>query len=638
MKKPLKIVAILVALCVGLFAVLALVVGSIDADKYRPQLIQAITKQTGREAKLDGPIAFSLGLAALHVSIQNASIANTSWGSRPVMAGMGKFDLSLGLLPLLSHHVVVDKLSIENADILLETDASGHHNWEFGNAATPAPLSAPAAAPQPVPGSSPVESISVKDLHITNSQLAMRDATGKVSSVNVADLDLDMSGSGAVLTFTGDADGVPLTLDVKTSIADLLSKEPFTFDATVAYDPFKLHAQGTADLAASKADISAYEVTAGKTTINGDVSALWSGPRPVIHGTLSSDSIDPADFKSAGGAETADTAPGAKGTEASPGSKRVFSEAPLPFGGLRAADADLAVSVAALQLGQGSLKKISAKLTLANGNLSLSPVKANIGAVPVDVQFSLDASQSPARLGVKITGNGVDLGDLQKLGGMTPFMEASASANIQLAGQGNSLHEIASSLVGVITITAEKGTIMTGAAAKISSTLSALFSGGGSNDALNCVAARFIAKNGVLNDNGILIDSAASVVSGKGNVNLDSETVALTLHAKTKLVDVGGLVPALQITGGLTSPHYSVDAAGMVKNVVGSLVNGNIDVIASDVPDMQVAPAGQNNCVYTLDHPKAATSSGILSTNPVSKVQDKVKNLGGSMLKGLLGQ
>ncbi len=640
MKKLLKALAVLAVLVVAVFAGLAVFVSTLDADKYRPKLVDAINKQTGREAKLDGPISFSLGLGDVHVSVQNASISNPAWASRPVMASMGKFELAVGLLPLLSHRLSVDKLVIENADILLESNAAGQHNWDFGTAVKSG-AAQPAAAPVETASSSGSrQSLSIGKLSIVNSQLAMRGADGKISGVNVASLDLNMGGIGAELKFDGDFNGAPITLDVKTGITDLLSKSAFSFDADATYDALHLKAQGNVDSGGGNAEISAYQLTAGKTTIKGDASATWNGARPTLRGTLSSDDIDPADFKlTAAPVSTSEAPVNTNAQQAAPSSvKRMFSDVPLPLAGLKAVDADLAVSVGSLKLGNDALKQISAKLALKDGNLVLAPVKANVGASPVDLQVKLDAAQSPAQLTIGVIGNGVDLGDLQKLGGMAPFMTGSAGANIQLTGQGNSMHDIASSLGGVIVVTAEKGQILTGAAAHISSLLGALFSGGGGDSALNCLAARFIAKNGVLNDNGILIDSAASVVSGKGNVNLGSEMVDMDMHAKTKLVDIGGLVPTVQISGSLSSPHYSVDTASVVKNVVGSLVNGNIDVVGSSVPDIQTAPAGQNACVYTLDHPKAASSTGILPADTVGKASQQIKNIGNSVLKGLFGK
>jgi len=632
MKKLPKILLMILALLVLGFMALSLFVSTLDADKYRPKLVEEITKATGRPAKLNGPISFSLGLRGIKVSVQDASIGNPAWASRPVLAGMGKFELNISLLPLLSHRVAVNELTIENADILLETNAAGQHNWDFNPATTTKPdVVKPSAA-----STAPSGSLSISNLTITNSQLAMRAADGKVSSYNVASLRLVMASSGAEIKFKGDINSAPITLDLKTNISDLLSKAPFTFEADMTYNAIHLTAKGSVDLAGTKAQISDLNLTAGKTKVTGHVDAAWGGARPAIRGAVLSDHIDMADFKTASSDSGDQPAASESGK---PGAKRMFSDAPLPLDGLKAADADLDLSVADFTLGKSALKQISAKLVLAEGSLTLAPVKATVGGAPLDVQLKLNAASLPAHLSFGMIGNGVDLGDLQKLGSMAPFMTGKAGANIQLAGEGNSAHEIASSLGGVIVITAEKGEILTGAASGISSTLATLFDPKGGNDALNCLAARFIAKGGVLSDNGILIDSATSMVAGKGSVNLGSENVNLVLHAKTKLVDVGGLVPALQISGPLNDPGYSVDAVGMVKNVVGSLLNGNVNVISSDVPDMQEAPQGQNSCVYTLDHPKAASSSSsLLPAGSAAKATQQIQNFGNSLVKGLFGK
>jgi AsmA family protein len=151
---------------------------------------------------------------------------------------------------------------------------------------------------------------------------------------------------------------------------------------------------------------------------------------------------------------------------------------------------------------------------------------------------------------------------------------------------------------------------------------------------LNCLAARFIAKGGVLHDNGILIDSAASTVLGKGQVNLGGENIAMSLHARSKLVDIGGLIPSMYIGGSLKDPSYSVNASGVLKNVVSTLMEGNPDIISSNVPEIQAAPAGQNACVYTLEHPKKAAPVGAAVTDSVSKATSAIN----SLVKGLLGQ
>jgi uncharacterized protein involved in outer membrane biogenesis len=637
MKKLIKIVAVLFAVVAVLFAGAAIFVKTLDADKYRPQLISLLNEKTGRTVKLNGPIAFSLGLGDVHVSVQDASIGNPDWASRPNMAGMGKFDLTVGLLPLLAHKLSISELSIENADILLETNAQGKYNWNFSPGDPSTTVAPTQAAPVKTTAASG-ESLSIDKLSIINSQLAMRSADGKISSYNVASLTIGKSSlGGAELKFKGDANGIPVTMDVATGIRDLLNPGAFDFNANIGYDQIDLTAKGKADMGEKKADISAYEIKAGKTSIKGNATVAWDGAKPLIRGTLNSDHIDAADFKTAEVSSGEAAAAPAEKKEAARSGK-MFSDAPLPLDGLKAANAELDIAVGEFPLGHGALTGISAKLVLTNGNLSLAPLRATVGGQPVDMQVKLDASQDPARLTIGVIGNGIDLGDLQKLAGMTPFMTGKAGANIQLTAEGESTQAFASSLGGIIVITAEKGEILTGAAKDISSTLAALFNPTGGDAALNCLAARFNAKNGVLTDNGILIDSTPSTVSGRGTINLALDSVNLTLRANTKLINVGGLLPPLEISGSLEHPGYSVDAQGAVTNVVGNLLQGNLNIAGNNVPVIQTPPTGQNACIYTLDHPQAASSgSSILPSTVSGKASQQIQNLGNS-LKGLFGK
>jgi uncharacterized protein involved in outer membrane biogenesis len=339
MKKTLKILAYLGAGVILIFIGLSIFVSTLDADKYRLQLVDVIGKQTGRVTKLNGPISFSLGLSGVHIAIQDASLGNPVWASRPNMAGMGKFELSLGLLPLLTHHISINELLIENADILLESNSFGQNNWNFAGTTKSASPEAPTQAQAPVSSSSSSsESVSVHKLSIINSQLAMRSADGKIFSFNVSNMILTMESSGANLTFNGDVNGSPLILKLKTGITNLMSRSDFPFDADVTFSNFQLMAKGDADIAHSKADISSYVLTSGKTSIKGDAKATWGGARPTLHGSLNSDRIDLADFKTQSSSPS-DNAQATTSTTSST-SKRMFSDALLPLSNLKIVDAE----------------------------------------------------------------------------------------------------------------------------------------------------------------------------------------------------------------------------------------------------------------------------------------------------------
>ncbi|MFA4994974.1 MAG: AsmA family protein [Bdellovibrionales bacterium] len=631
MKRLLKAFVFLIFLIIGVFAALALCISVMDADAYRPELAEMLSKKMGRTVKLNGSIAFSLGLKGIRVSVEDVALANPSGASRPLLANVGKLELGIDTKPLLDRRLSIKELSIENADILLETDAEGKHNWDFSGSGAPETEKEKGTG---TASSARGAALSIDKLKIANSQLGFRNKEGKRSGANVRSMVLDMRATGAEITLTGDVNGVPVDAKIRTDIADLLKIEPFSADIDGTYNLFSVMGRGKIDIKAQKAVFSSYELTARKTKIAGAFEATWGGARPTLRGTLNSDHFDPADFKS--GILTTDSEGKVAVVEApvAQDSKRFFSNDPLPLDMLKSADAALAIAIGEYPVNKGTLKKVRAKLILSGGNLLLEPVKAYVGAVPVDVRIALDASKAPARLDLGMIAKNVDLGDLQRLSNMTSFMTGKASADIQLMGEGNSSHEIASTLGGVILVTAEKGEIFTGAASGVSSLLASVFSVSSKDSTLNCLAARFIVRGGVMNDNGILIDSATSTVLAKGQINLGSETVGMTLHAHSKLVDIGGLIPSVHVGGTLKKPSYSVNASGVVKNVVNTLMEGNPDIISSNVPGIQTPPAGQNACVYTLEHPKKEAQRTILSTDPLSKAGQAIN----SLFKGIMGQ
>lgn len=101
-----------------------------DPDSLKPRIIAAVKQQTGRDLTLQGGIHLQLSLQPT-LTVQGVSFANPPGFSRPQMATLERLDLTLALLPLLSHQVEIDRLVLVKPDILLETDAKGQPNWQF---------------------------------------------------------------------------------------------------------------------------------------------------------------------------------------------------------------------------------------------------------------------------------------------------------------------------------------------------------------------------------------------------------------------------------------------------------------------------------------------------------------------------
>ena len=120
---------------VGL-ALLAIVVGVVllsiqDVGRYKEFIARKVSEKTGRELVIAGDfdlsISFTPSIVADDVTFQNAA-----WGSEAEMLKLGHVEAEVELFPMLTGDIRVKRLILEDLDLLLETDANGLGNWEFG--------------------------------------------------------------------------------------------------------------------------------------------------------------------------------------------------------------------------------------------------------------------------------------------------------------------------------------------------------------------------------------------------------------------------------------------------------------------------------------------------------------------------
>ncbi len=130
------------------------------------------------------------------------------------MVKVGRFEVQVALMPLLSKQVEVKRLVLLDTDILLETDRAGKGNWEFQAAAPAAP-----AQPQGQPaaqggGDAPLPV--VREVELRNARFAFRDGvTRETKEVKLervllnadsasSPLRLDIAGSANVPELSGE--------------------------------------------------------------------------------------------------------------------------------------------------------------------------------------------------------------------------------------------------------------------------------------------------------------------------------------------------------------------------------------------------------------------------------------------------
>jgi len=208
MNRTPKIVLITGAVVLALIVLplLALVV-LVNPNSFKPQIVDAVRQQTGREFRIDGDLGWSfypvLGIELGHTELGNAK----GFGEKPMLA-VDRVAVGVELLPLIHGELNVAQLRLEKPRIHLGKDKSGRSNWDdLAQKAAAAPTAPPPASssssPQPAPR------IAVAGLAIVDGEVSWNDAqanqavtlsalnlsTGTINATDPVDVDLSMHAS-----------------------------------------------------------------------------------------------------------------------------------------------------------------------------------------------------------------------------------------------------------------------------------------------------------------------------------------------------------------------------------------------------------------------------------------------------------
>jgi len=629
---------------VGVVVVIAAVVvlSSMDFGKYKGLLVERVEQATGRKLAIAGNLKLSL-FPVPGLTVKEVSFANADWGSRPEMAKLGELSAHVELLPLIfGGKLDITGLLLKDVDLLLETDGKGHGNWEFG-ALAPAQTGSPAEAA--AQRTSAFEMPSFDNIQLQNVLVAYRDGrTGKTTTATLTELSTSGSFSGPMqVKAAAIVQGIPVRTTVTVgALATLTSRgQPYPIQAEIdvagamvtlngsASDPLagrglngKVTADGP-DLAAVGALIGAslpakpYHLAAtlsgdagrtivlkalqgslGASAFSGEATIVLSGPRPKVVATLNAPRVDLTEFRMA--------KPGAKPTD----DDHVFSPAPLPLEALRAADADVTLSVGALKTERLTLQNLTAHVTLDDRDLRIRPFGVDLAGSHVTGGIELSGRQAPATLALDLDGKQVDVGKLLALVSGQNLLEATGDVAVAVRGAGDSVHAIATSLDGTSSLVVGRGVIKSRYADLIGADVfreAFAWAQGRKNTRLNCLVSHFDIQKGIATSRGMLMDTDAVSMLGEGTVDLGSERLDIELTPRPKDASLLNLATPIDIGGTFEHPTVQPNKAAVAKQVavgVASVLNPLI-VVGSLVLD-NTGGRNKNPCVAALEGGKSS--------------------------------
>lgn len=188
MKKLIKLLLIsLVTIITLLVAAVVILPFVINPNDYKPQIIEVVKQQTGRDLLIPGEIDLSvfpwLGIRLGQVELSNAP----GFGKQP-FAKIDAVDVRVQLLPLLKKELKIGRVELDGLVLDLQRNSQGKTNWD--DLARDRQKTAPATTEKKSRQEIPVAGLAIGGISIRNAQLGWQDKQNN-QSMNVKSLNLE---------------------------------------------------------------------------------------------------------------------------------------------------------------------------------------------------------------------------------------------------------------------------------------------------------------------------------------------------------------------------------------------------------------------------------------------------------------
>jgi len=576
----------------------AIFVATMDWDTAKRYIAAGVSKATGRQFSINGDLQVDLGWIS-RVRASQIQFENAQWSKQPQMAEVGFVDVQVDLWQLLTKfRLILPNVTISQPKVFLETNAEGSPNWELG---AESPVTEPVMAQKrtevPV-----IEKLVIKDGSLlftnqeTNTRIDLKLSQGEAAGFLDEPVKLKVEGIYQNLPLTLSLDGgsyqnlknttehYPLRIDL--SIGKLKAKihgnliEPLqlkgedlvldiqgddmanlfplirlVFPST---PPYRL--KGHLRHEGEAWSFSNFSGRVGGSDLTGTIRVDTAPKRPVMKADLVSSMLDFKDLAGFIGGK-----PGTKEEKASEEqseragaeqeSDRIFPDQPYDLERLKAMDADVRLRAKQILAPNLPIDDLNAKLSLNDGVLKFEPAAFGVADGRVEIYSTFDGSKRPSKVNIDARLRQLDLKRFLK----STFAQKTIGpigGRIALAGTGESFRDLMS--------TASGDTFFVMSGGEISELLVELM---GLNVAralgvvvrgdkpipIRCALVDLQGTDGQMGVQTLVFDTANSVVSGEGKIDLRDEKLDIVLTPVPKNFSPLSLRSFIRVNGNLNN-------------------------------------------------------------------------------------
>ena len=579
-----------------------IIIAFINTPPGRVMFSKLATQMSGRQVVFTGSLYPSFShFPGIHVS--GLSVANTLWAKPEKMAVIGTLDAGLSLSDLLNGKLVVSYFSLGNSEVHLEKNAKGLANWTFGT-------------PSDTP-SKPAPPIKFGAIYLKHSVFTYRDDTQHTDIAlkgNSTQQNIVVSGKGKHLAqqfalraqvasrcFTEAAprcsvnaqvtightsahikgilnglmppSGIDVALDIKgADAADLYPLIGLVSPPTPPY-----HINGQLQYSGKEWQFNRLKGTLGKSDINGFMAFDPTGKRPKLSAKLNSETLRLSDLKTFIGIapEQQVSEEQKKLAAEQAASATLIPDLPLDIEKVSSMDADVTFNGKHVISDNLPLEDFFAHVTLNDRLLKLKPVRFGSAQGDITANVSINARKNPVEDKAHITFDKMKLAGLLKGVGssITTIQPATGDigGTVRLSGYGKSLHEMLGNADGSAGIGMEGGSIshllIKLVSLDIAKSLGFII-GGDESLPIRCLVADFQVKDGHMQTRSLVFDTADTLITAKGGVNLEKERLGMEINPSPKNATLLSLRSPIDITGSIKNPNVSIQKGPIAQRGV----------------------------------------------------------------------
>jgi uncharacterized protein involved in outer membrane biogenesis len=571
------------------------------------------TDNTGRELRIEGDFRPVWSWLHPRLRAERISFANPDWAKERYLFTADAAEVTISFLPLLIGRVVLPEVHLERPRVALQVNREGLKTWVL-KPEEPHQESRVFIRRLTLDHGTLLYDDAQRDIAI-EAALAT-DQTGIEFSTKgrYNGLDLTASGHGGPVLALRDDDGTPYPLKGQAKIGNTAAEVDGSITELVGLSgmDMQIHLRGKSMEELYKIIGVAFPTThpydtrgrlvrtdrfvryekfvgtVGKSDLAGTLEVDVGGDRPVMKGELVSKLLDLSDLGTVVGTQQ-------------PSKKGVLPDAPFDAQRWKSVDADVGIRAAKLQRPQQlPLEDLHTRIRMQDAVLTLDPLEFGIAGGKLAGTIRLDGrSGDTIRADTRLQARKLEFGKLFPTVKVARASVGDLNGAIELSGHGNSVARMLGTANGKIGVFMDSGSVsellMKMVAIDIWG-ITRVKLEGDRQIPIRCVVGDFGVKDGVMQTNALVFDTGVVSVQGTGTVNLNQESLNLTLHPEPKDGSVASLRSPLHIQGTFSDPKVRPNVGSMVARGAGAIALALVNPLLAVIPLIDEGPGKDSPC------------------------------------------